>query len=114
MSSKAMHTISFFLLLMGSLMLLFNLLTVVVPENLTIFNVYCAMTIVFIVMAVFIAGVFFALSRITLSVTHAAIDEEGNKGLAFSLAAGQAVSACGAGRAQAPVLNQEPAYGAAR
>ena len=30
------------------------------------------------------------------------------------LAAGQAVSACGAGRAQAPVLNQEPAYGAAR
>lgn len=47
-----MHTISFFLLLMGSLMLLFNLLTVVVPENLTIFNVYCAMTIVFIVMAV--------------------------------------------------------------
>lgn len=52
MSSKTMHTISFFLLLMGSLMLLFNLLTVVVPENLTIFNVYCAMTIVFIVMAV--------------------------------------------------------------
>lgn len=66
-------------------MLLFNLLTIVVPESLTIFNVYCAMTIVFIVMAVFIAGVFFALSRITLSVTHAAIDEEGNKGLAFSL-----------------------------
>lgn len=30
------------------------------------------------------------------------------------LAAGQAVSACGAGSAQAPVLNQEPAYGAAR
>lgn len=30
------------------------------------------------------------------------------------LAAGQAVAACGAGRAQAPVLNQEPAYGAAR
>ena len=84
MSSKTMHTISFFLLLMGSL-LLFNLLTVVVPESLTIFNVYCAMTIVFIVMAVFIAGVFFALSHITLSVTHAAIDEEGNKGLAFSL-----------------------------
>lgn len=75
MNSKTMHTISFFLLLMGSLMLLFNLLTVVVPENLTIFNVYCAMT----------AGVFFALSRITLSVIHAAIDEEGNKGLAFSL-----------------------------
>lgn len=36
-------------------------------------------------MAVFVAGVFFALSRITLSVIHAAIDEEGNKGLAFSL-----------------------------
>lgn len=52
MSSKTMHTISFFLLLMGSLMLLFNLLTVVVPENLTIFNVYCAMTIVFIQRAV--------------------------------------------------------------
>ena len=32
----------------------------------------------------------------------------------ISLAAGLAVSACGAGRAQAPVLNQEPAYGAAR
>ena len=30
------------------------------------------------------------------------------------LAAGQAVSACGAGRAQAPALKQEPAYGAAR
>lgn len=30
------------------------------------------------------------------------------------LAAGQAVSACGAGRAQAPTLKQEPAYGAAR
>ncbi len=30
------------------------------------------------------------------------------------LAAGHAVSACGAGRAQAPALNQEPAYGAAR
>ena len=29
------------------------------------------------------------------------------------LAAGQAVAACGAGRAQAPVLKQEPAYGAA-
>ena len=29
------------------------------------------------------------------------------------LAAGQAVSACGAGRVQAPVLKQEPAYGAA-
>lgn len=29
------------------------------------------------------------------------------------LAAGQAVSACGAGRAQAPALKQEPAYGAA-
>ena len=29
------------------------------------------------------------------------------------LAAGQAVSACGAGRAQAPVLKQEPAYGTA-
>ena len=39
MSSKTMHTISFFLLLMGSLMLLFNLLTVVVPESLPIFNV---------------------------------------------------------------------------
>ena len=37
-----MHTISFFLLLMGSLMLLFNLLTVAAPENLTLFNVYCA------------------------------------------------------------------------
>lgn len=85
MNSKTMHTISFFLLLMGSLMLLFNLLTVAAPENLTLFNVYCAMTIVFIVMAVFVAGVFFALSRITLSVIHAAIDEEGNKGLAFSL-----------------------------
>lgn len=48
MNSKTMHTISFFLLLMGSLMLLFNLLTIVVPESLTIFNVYCAMTIVFI------------------------------------------------------------------
>ena len=30
------------------------------------------------------------------------------------LAAGQAVSACGAGRAQAPALKQEPAYGVAR
>ena len=30
------------------------------------------------------------------------------------LAAGQAVTACGAGRAQAPALKQEPAYGAAR
>ena len=30
------------------------------------------------------------------------------------LAAGQAVSACGAGRAQAPASKQEPAYGAAR
>ena len=30
------------------------------------------------------------------------------------LAAGQAVSACGAGRAQAPALKQEPAYGMAR
>lgn len=30
------------------------------------------------------------------------------------LAAGQAVPACGAGRAQAPALKQEPAYGAAR
>lgn len=30
------------------------------------------------------------------------------------LAAGHAVSACGAGRAQAPALKQEPAYGAAR
>lgn len=30
------------------------------------------------------------------------------------LAAGRAVSACGAGRAQAPALKQEPAYGAAR
>ena len=30
------------------------------------------------------------------------------------LAAGQAVSACGAGKAQAPALKQEPAYGAAR
>ena len=28
------------------------------------------------------------------------------------LAAGQAVSACGAGRAQAPVMKQEPACGA--
>ena len=30
------------------------------------------------------------------------------------LAAGQAVSACGAGRTQAPALKQEPAYGVAR
>ena len=30
------------------------------------------------------------------------------------LAAGQAVSACGAGRAQAPAMKQEPAYGAAQ
>jgi len=30
------------------------------------------------------------------------------------LAAGQAVAACGAGRAQAPAVKQEPAYGAAR
>lgn len=30
------------------------------------------------------------------------------------LAAGHAVTACGAGRVQAPALNQEPAYGAAR
>lgn len=30
------------------------------------------------------------------------------------LAAGHAVSACGAGKAQAPALNQEPAYGAAQ
>ena len=30
------------------------------------------------------------------------------------LAAGQAVSACGAGRTYAPVLKLEPAYGAAR
>ena len=30
------------------------------------------------------------------------------------LTAGQAVSACGAGMAQAPALKQEPAYGAAR
>ena len=52
MNSKTMHTISFFLLLMGSLMLLFNLLTVASPENLTLFNVYCAMTIVFIQRAV--------------------------------------------------------------
>lgn len=64
MSSKTMHTISFFLLLMGSLMLLFNLLTIVVPESLTIFNVYCAMTIVFIVMAVFNRG------RILRPVAH--------------------------------------------
>lgn len=36
MNSKTMHTISFFLLLMGSLMLLFNLLTIAAPENLTL------------------------------------------------------------------------------
>ena len=30
------------------------------------------------------------------------------------LAAGQAVSACGAGKAYVPVLKQEPAYGVAR
>ena len=33
---------------------------------------------------------------------------------AHLLAAGQAVTACGAGKAQAPALKQEPAYGAAR